>query len=195
MVLLYRNSIYNNVGCNKHLFVCFKFCVFINFIFVFLTSGQDCNSGMQKRIHFRTDMEHSICRPVNNSDVSLGYQFCKNITFILYIIYNVRYNNALYLNRLWKRLIRFNPQRILCPSSGCGNGSVRLEPCTVKTFFLDFRKRVSTLYPQQIAKLFVPGTTPMADKIRCPSSLISVYIFLYIVVVSHMHEIYAPGCV
>jgi len=30
---------------------------------------------------------------VNNSDVSLGYQFCKNITFILYIIYNVRYNN------------------------------------------------------------------------------------------------------
>jgi hypothetical protein len=53
----------------------------------FLTSSQDCNSGMQKRIHFRTDMEHNICRPVNNSDVSLGYQFCKNITFILYIIY------------------------------------------------------------------------------------------------------------
>jgi hypothetical protein len=26
-------------------------------------------------------MEHNICRPVNNSDVSLGYQFCKNITF------------------------------------------------------------------------------------------------------------------
>jgi hypothetical protein len=23
--LLYRNSIYNNVGCNKHLFVCFYF--------------------------------------------------------------------------------------------------------------------------------------------------------------------------
>jgi hypothetical protein len=23
IVLLYRNSIYNNVGCNKHLFVCF----------------------------------------------------------------------------------------------------------------------------------------------------------------------------
>jgi hypothetical protein len=41
----------------------------------------------KKRIHFRTDMEHYICRPVNNSDVSLGYQFCKNITFILYIIY------------------------------------------------------------------------------------------------------------
>jgi hypothetical protein len=38
-------------------------CVFINFIFVLLTSGQDCNSGMQKRIHFRTDMEHYICRP------------------------------------------------------------------------------------------------------------------------------------
>jgi hypothetical protein len=55
-------------------------------LFVFLTSGQDCNSGMQKRIHFRTDMEHYICRAVNNSDVSLGYQFCKNITFILYII-------------------------------------------------------------------------------------------------------------
>ena len=35
-------------------------CVFINFIFVFLTSGQDCNYGMQKRIHFRTDMEHNI---------------------------------------------------------------------------------------------------------------------------------------
>ena len=61
---------------------------------MFLTSGQDCNSGMQKRINFRTDMEHYICRPVNNSDVSLGYQFCKkNITFILYIIYNVRYND------------------------------------------------------------------------------------------------------
>jgi hypothetical protein len=63
---------------------------------VFLTSGQDCNSGMQKRIHFRTDMEHNICRPVNNSHVSLGYQFCWNITFILYIIYNVRYNNIIY---------------------------------------------------------------------------------------------------
>ena len=50
-------------------------------------------NAMQKRIHFRTDMEHNICRPVNNSDVSLGYQFCKSITFILYIIYNVRYNN------------------------------------------------------------------------------------------------------
>ena len=85
IVLLYRNSIYNNVGCNKHLFVCFYL--------VFLTSGQDCNSGMQKRIHFRTNMEHHICRPLNNSDNSLGYQFCKNITFILYIIYNVRYNN------------------------------------------------------------------------------------------------------
>ena len=72
----------------------FLSCVFINLIFVFLTSGQDCNSGMQKRIHFRTDMEHNICRPVNNSDVSLGYQFCKNITFILYIIYNVRCNNT-----------------------------------------------------------------------------------------------------
>ena len=68
--------------------------VFINFIFVFLISGQDCNSGMPKRIHFRTDMEHYICRPVNNSDVSLVYQFCKNITFILYIKYNVRYNNV-----------------------------------------------------------------------------------------------------
>ena len=38
-------------------------CVFINFIFEFLTSGQDCNSGMQKRIHFRTDVEHYIYRP------------------------------------------------------------------------------------------------------------------------------------
>jgi len=73
----------------------FLSCVFINFIFVFLTSGQDCNCGMQKRIHFRTDMEHNICRPVNNSDVSLGYEFCENITFMLYIIYNVRYNNKL----------------------------------------------------------------------------------------------------
>ena len=63
---------------------------------MFLTSAQNCNSGMQKRIHFRTDMEHNICRPVNDSDVSMGYQFCKNITFILYIIYNVRYNNAKY---------------------------------------------------------------------------------------------------
>ena len=74
----------------------FLSCVFINFIFVFLTSGQDCNSGMQKRIHFRTDMEHNIYRPLNNSDVSLGYQFCKNITFILYIIYNVRFNKKYY---------------------------------------------------------------------------------------------------
>ena len=47
---------------------------------------QDCNFGMQKRTHFRTEMEHNICRPVNNSHVSHGYQFCKNITFILYII-------------------------------------------------------------------------------------------------------------
>jgi hypothetical protein len=54
----------------------FLSCVFINFIFVFLTSGQDCNSGMHKQMHFRTDMEHNICRPVNNSDVSLGYQLC-----------------------------------------------------------------------------------------------------------------------
>ena len=74
--LLYWNSIYNNVGCNKHLFV-FLSCVFINFIFVFLNSGQDSYSGMQKRIHFQTDMEHSICRSVSNSDDSLGYQFCK----------------------------------------------------------------------------------------------------------------------
>jgi hypothetical protein len=76
----------------------FLSCVFINFIFVFLTSGQDCNSGMQKRIHFRTDMEHNICRPVNNSDVSLGYQFCKK-KHHFYFIYNnnVRYNNINYL--------------------------------------------------------------------------------------------------
>jgi len=79
------------------LFKCFLYdifflCVFI-FIFVFLTSVQDCNSGIQKQKHFRTDMEHNICLPVNNSDVSLGYQFCKNITFILYILHNVRYNN------------------------------------------------------------------------------------------------------
>jgi hypothetical protein len=32
-------------------------CVLINFIFVFLTSGQDGNSGMQKRIHFWTDRD------------------------------------------------------------------------------------------------------------------------------------------
>ena len=74
----------------------FLSCVFINFIFVFLTYRQDCNSGMQKWTHFRTDMEHNICRQVNNSDVSLGYQFCKNITFILYIIYNVRYTSTIY---------------------------------------------------------------------------------------------------
>jgi hypothetical protein len=48
---------------------------------------------VENPLHFRTNMEHNICRPVNNIDVSLGYQFCKNITFILYIIYNVRYNN------------------------------------------------------------------------------------------------------
>ena len=78
----------------------FLSCVFINFIFVFLTSGQDCNSGMQQRTHFLTDMKHNICRPVNNSDVSLGYQFCKNITFILYFIYNVRYNKMYYSLKL-----------------------------------------------------------------------------------------------
>jgi hypothetical protein len=79
-----------------YFFCVFLSFVFINFIFVFLTSGQDCNSGIQKQKHFRTDMEHNICRPVNNSDVSLGYQFCKNIIFILYIIYNVRYNKYKY---------------------------------------------------------------------------------------------------
>ena len=62
---------------------------------MFLTSSQDCNSGMRKRIHFQTDMEHNICRLVNNSDVPLGFQFCNNITFILYIIFNVRYGTAL----------------------------------------------------------------------------------------------------
>ena len=35
--------------------------------------------------------------PGEHSDVSLGYQFCKNITFILYILYNVRYNNNYHL--------------------------------------------------------------------------------------------------
>ena len=48
---------------------------------MFLTSGQDCNSGMQKRIHFRTDMEHNICRLVNNSDV---------LYLTLYIIYKTK---------------------------------------------------------------------------------------------------------
>ena len=66
----------------KTLICVFLSYVFINFIFVFLASGQDYNSGMQKRIHFRTDMEYNICRPVNIIDVSLGYQFGKNITFI-----------------------------------------------------------------------------------------------------------------
>jgi hypothetical protein len=60
-------------------FYCGKHGVFCKFTFF----------GMQKRIHFRTDMEHNICRPVNDSDVSMGYQFCKNITFILYIIYKI----------------------------------------------------------------------------------------------------------
>jgi hypothetical protein len=39
---------------------------------------------------------------VNNSDVSLGNQFCENITFILYIINNVRYNNNVYKTGLEK---------------------------------------------------------------------------------------------
>jgi hypothetical protein len=38
---------------------------------VVFPEGFSFNSGMQKRIHFRTDMEHNICRPVNNSDVSV----------------------------------------------------------------------------------------------------------------------------
>ena len=82
---------------------------------MFLTSGQDCNSGMQKRIHFRTDMEHNICRPVNNIDVSLGYQFCKNITFILYIIYNVRYNIIQLLPALKVNIIIVHPRGVVFP--------------------------------------------------------------------------------
>jgi hypothetical protein len=97
----------------------FLSCVFINFIFVFLTSGQDCNSGMQKLTHFRTDMEHNICRKVNNSDVSLGYQFCKNITFILYIIYNVRYNQLFcwwYVTKfsIWKTFFFLKKHTLFC---------------------------------------------------------------------------------
>jgi hypothetical protein len=60
-----------------------------NFIFVFLTSSQDCNSGMQKRIHFRTDMEHNICRLVNNSDVSCrslqALYLCKRLDFTRFL--------------------------------------------------------------------------------------------------------------
>ena len=82
---------------------------------MFLTSGQDCNSGMQKRIHFRTDMEHNICRPVNNIDVSLGYQLCKNITFILYIIYNVRYNIIQLLPALKVNIIIVHPRGVVFP--------------------------------------------------------------------------------
>jgi len=64
------------------------------------------------RIHFRTDMEHHICRPVNNSDVSLGYQFCKNNTFILCIIYNVRYNKYYYILRI--QTVFFCVHMIMC---------------------------------------------------------------------------------
>ena len=95
----------------------FLSCAFINFIFVFLTSGQDCNSGMQKPIHFRTDKEHYICRPVNHSDVSLGYQFCENITFILYIIYNVRYNNIQLLPALKVNIIIVHPRGVVFPKA------------------------------------------------------------------------------
>jgi hypothetical protein len=63
--------------------ICCAFLFFYQKWFVFLTSGQDCNSGMQKQIHFRTDMEHYICRPVNNS-VPWGTNFVK--TSLLFYI-------------------------------------------------------------------------------------------------------------
>ena len=75
--ILYRYIMFGRGVCEKYQSRDEKFPQPNGFIFVFLTSGQD--SGMQERIHFRTDMEHNICRPVNNSDVSLRYQFCKNI--------------------------------------------------------------------------------------------------------------------
>jgi hypothetical protein len=52
----------------------------------FLTSAQDCTSGMQNRIHFRTDMEHNICRPVKNSDVSLEHL----LYLTLYIMHTIK---------------------------------------------------------------------------------------------------------
>jgi hypothetical protein len=127
----------------------FLSCVFINFIFVFLTSGQDCNSGMQKRIHFRTDMEHYICRPVNNSDVSLGYQFCKDITFILYIIYNVRYINIQLLPACFWRLFvcgplhskPFHPQEVYLHDLSCLQACFRHKYSWISDHLLLFIKK------------------------------------------------------
>jgi hypothetical protein len=41
---------------------------------------------MQNRIHFQTDMEHNICRPVNNSDVSQVHL----LYLTLYIMYTIK---------------------------------------------------------------------------------------------------------
>jgi hypothetical protein len=52
---------------------------------------------------------------VNNSDVSLGYQFCKNITYILCIIYNVRYNNIQLMPALKVNIIIVHPRGVVFP--------------------------------------------------------------------------------
>ena len=59
-------------------------------------------------------MEHNICRPVNNSDISLGYQVGKNITFILYIIYNVKYNKTQYCDGHHYTLTNTNNVNKIC---------------------------------------------------------------------------------
>jgi hypothetical protein len=59
-------------------------------------SGLSPRENSTPRIMMFTLSADNNCRPMKNSDVSLGYQFCKNITFILYIIYNERYNNIGY---------------------------------------------------------------------------------------------------
>jgi hypothetical protein len=156
-LLLYRNSIYNNVGCNKLLFVFFILCFHKLHICV-LISGQDCNSGMQKRIHFRTDVEHNICGPVNNSDVSLGYQFCKNITFILYIIYNVRYNN------------------IYCPFNG--NMYLIWERLRNIIFLLTWNKAIQ--YKKNIIKNIWQITMPLVTYFKRRIYIIIPYIIYYI---------------
>jgi hypothetical protein len=118
----------------------FLSCVFINFIFVFLTSGQDYNSGMQKRIHFRTDMEHGhfhiglviIPRPILVLDsVSGQYGGLGMITrliwkcpcinpYLLYLTLYIIYKIKVMFSQNWyprKTSLLFTGRQMLCSMS------------------------------------------------------------------------------